>query len=164
MIEVRCDESIPAGSATLRLDFEGKLRRDLCGFYAAHVGDAKFAFTQLEATDARKFFPCFDEPIMKARFKISVATRSANAVISNAPEESCEDLGQRKIVQFAETPPLSTYLIALAVGPLESSRAVRAGPTEIRLWHTPGSGHLTAFGLEATRECLVRLEGYFDLP
>jgi len=164
MIEIRCEEPIPAGAATLRLDFKGKLRRDLCGFYEVRVGDSGYAFTQLEATDARKFFPCFDEPIMKARFSISVATASTNSVISNSPEEETETLGQRKVVRFAETPPLSTYLIALAVGHLESSRVTRAGSTKIRLWHTPGSSHLTAFGLEATRECLLRLERYFGIP
>jgi puromycin-sensitive aminopeptidase len=165
MIEVRCDEPIPAGEATLRLAFAGKLRSDLCGLYGVRVGNREYAFTQLEATDARKFFPCFDEPTMKAQFRISVTTSDANTVLSNAPVARCERLASgRKTVHFDETPPLSTYLIALAVGELESSPPLRAGPTEIRLWHTPGKGHLTNFGLEATRECLIRLERYFDLP
>jgi len=164
MIRVRLAEEVPAGDATLRLRFSGSLRRDLCGFYAARVGKSVYGFTQLEATDARKFFPCFDEPAMKARFRISVSTAKRHAVVSNAPEERCEIDGARKTVHFAETPPLSTYLVALAVGRLESSRKVMAGPTEIRLWHTPGSSRLTRFGLEATRECLLRLEEYFGLP
>jgi puromycin-sensitive aminopeptidase len=165
MIEVQCDEPIPRGEATLRLAFAGKLRGDLSGLYGVRVGDREYAFTQLEATDARKFFPCFDEPAMKARFRISVTTGNGNTVISNAPAAHCEEKGDgRKTVHFAETPPLSTYLIALAVGELESSKPVRAGPTEIRVWHTPGKEHLTNFGVEATRECLIRLERYFDLP
>jgi puromycin-sensitive aminopeptidase len=102
---------------------------------------------------------------MKARFRISVTTNGANTVLSNSPVARCDEHGtDRKTVHFAETPPLSTYLIALAVGELEASQPLRAGPTEIRLWHTPGKGHLTEFGLEATRECLIRLERYFDLP
>ena len=165
MLEVRCDETIPRGRATLRLAFAGKLRSDLSGLYGVRVEDRDYAFTQLEATDARKFFPCFDEPSMKARFRISVTTGSANTVLSNAPVSRCEEQGGgRKTVHFAETPPLPTYLVALAVGALESSRPVHAGPTEIRLWHAPGKEHLTDFGLEATRECLTRLERYFDLP
>ncbi|MBW2286341.1 MAG: M1 family metallopeptidase [Deltaproteobacteria bacterium] len=164
MIALRFDEKIPAGAATLTLAFSGKLRSDLCGLYGVSVGKREYAFTQLEATDARKFFPCFDEPTMKARFEISVTTARANTVISNAPVARTEIAADhRKTVHFAATPPLSTYLIALAVGELESSRVVRAGPTAIRLWHTPGKGHLTRFGLEATRACLIRLERYFDL-
>jgi puromycin-sensitive aminopeptidase len=163
MIEVRFSEPIPKGDATLHLTFRGKLRSDLSGLYGVRVGENEYAFTQLEATDARKFFPCFDEPTMKIRFRLSVTTGRANTVISNAPVERTDDQGDRKTVHFAETPPLSTYLIALAVGALESSRPIAAGDTEIRVWHTPGSGHLTEFGLEATRECLLRLEEYFDL-
>ncbi|MFQ5418167.1 MAG: M1 family metallopeptidase [Myxococcota bacterium] len=165
MIRVRFDETAPAGPATLKLRFSGKLRKDLCGLYQASVGGRDYAFTQLEAADARKFFPCFDEPSMKARFQLSVTTGSANAAISNAPIERREARSDGRItLHFAETPPLSTYLVALAVGELEASRPTRLGDTEIRLWHTPGSAHLTAFGLEATRECLARLEDYFALP
>ncbi|MBW2267785.1 MAG: M1 family metallopeptidase [Deltaproteobacteria bacterium] len=165
MIEVRFPRPVPAGCATLKLAFAGKLRRDLCGLYAARVGRRQYAFTQLEATDARKFFPCFDEPAMKARFRIAVTTAKRNAVVSNSPIAHSEPAGRgRKRVQFEETPLLSTYLIALAVGELECSRPVRLGPTRICVWHTPGKGKLTRFGLEAAKQTLARLERYFDLP
>ncbi len=152
------------GTATLHLAFAGDLRSDLRGLYAAGSGERRYAFTQLEATDARRFFPCFDEPGMKARFRISVTTAAKNAVLSNAPVESEAVKGRRKTVQFRETPPLSTYLIALGVGELEASEPVMCGETPIRVWHVPGKGHLTAFGLEAARETLARLERYFALP
>ena len=152
------------GEATLHIAFAGRLRSDLRGLYAASSEKRRYAFTQLEAADARRFFPCFDEPAMKARFEISVATASSNAVLSNAPVARVERDGARKKVRFAPTPPLSTYLVALAVGELESSRAEAAGPTEIRVWHVPGKRRLSAFALEAARESLTRLERYFDLP
>ena len=165
MIEVSFDEPLPAGSVTLELAFKGRLRKDLCGLYGASAQGRRYAFTQLEATDARKFFPCFDEPSMKARFKLSVSTGAANAVVSNAPVARTRKLpGGRKTVEFRRTPPLSTYLVALAVGVLERSRPVRVGPTEIRVWHTPGNAKLTAFGLEAAKESLARLEKWFGLP
>ncbi|MCH8133067.1 MAG: M1 family metallopeptidase [Myxococcales bacterium] len=165
MIEVQFPKSVPAGGAVLELNFSGRLRTDLCGLYGASVGKRRYAFTQLEATDARKFFPCFDEPSMKARFRIAVTTGAANAVISNTPVRRTRRLpSRRKRVEFSETPPLSTYLVALAVGELERSRPTRLGPTEIRIWHTPGKARLTAFGLEAAHACLDRLERYFDLP
>jgi len=165
MIQVDFDRPLPAGEATLRLKFAGRLRTDFCGLYRVEVDERRYALTQLEVTDARRFFPCFDEPGMKARFRISVTTGSANRVLSNASVERSELLPDgRSRVQFAETPPLSTYLIALAVGHWECSPPVRLGPTEIRLWHVPGKSHLTAFGLETARECLARLERYFGVP
>ena len=163
-VEVRFDRPIPAGDATLRLAFAGKLRSDLRGLYAASSDQRRYAFTQLEAADARRFFPCFDEPAMKARFQISVTTATGNTVLSNSPVAKVEPLGGgRKRVQFRPTPPLSTYLLALAVGELEASQPTHCGETEIRVWHVPGKGALTAFALETARETLARLETYFDL-
>src|SRR5262245_38428717 len=165
MIEVRFPADAPAGAATLHLAFAGRLRRDLCGLYRATSGSRRYAFTQLEATEARKFFPCFDEPAMKARFQVSVTTAAGHAVLSNAPSLRTRPAGRgRKTVDFAPTPPLSTYLVALAVGPLEASRSVHVGPTPIRVWHVPGRRRLTAFALEAARESLARLERWFGLP
>jgi puromycin-sensitive aminopeptidase len=164
-IEVRFAQTLPAGAATLRLAFSGRLRGDLCGLYRASSGPHRYAFTQLEATEARKFFPCFDEPAMKARFQLSVTTAATHTVLSNAPAISSRAAGPgRKTVVFAATPPLSTYLVALAVGPLEGSRRVFVGPTPIRVWSAPKKGRLAAFALEAARESLLRLERYFGLP
>ena len=164
-IEVVLAEPLPPGEATLRLSFRGTLRSDLRGLYAASSGAHRYAFTQLEAPDARRFFPCFDEPAMKARFRLSVTTSTRNTVLSNNPVEKIEPLGRgRKTVHFRRTPPLSTYLLALAVGELVASEPVHCGETELRIWHVPGKEHLTRFGLEAARETLARLEAYFDLP
>src|SRR5439155_735484 len=75
-----------------------------------------------------------------------------------------EDAPGGRIVHFAPTPPLSTYLFALAVGPLEASAERLLGTVPIRIWHVPGKGHLTELGLEAAAEALRRLEDYFDIP
>ncbi len=161
---VHFDPPLPAGEGTLRLAFSGRLRHDLRGLYGASAEGRRYAFTQLEAADARRFFPCFDEPAMKARFRLAVTTGAGNQVISNAPIARTErrDDG-RRTVHFEATPPLSTYLVALAVGALEATEPTALGPTPIRVWHPPGKGHLTGFALEAARECLQRLEEYFDL-
>lgn len=157
--------TIPAGTATLRLSFSAKLREDLRGLYRARSGEHRYAFTQLEAADARRFFPCFDEPAFKARFRLAVTTAATNTVLGNAPiarEQAASD--GRRTVHFLPTPRLSTYLVALAVGPLEASAPARCGATEIRVWHVPGKQALTAFALEAASETLARLERYFGLP
>jgi puromycin-sensitive aminopeptidase len=164
-IEVHLPERLPAGEATLRLTYSGRLRDDLRGLYSARSGSRSYAFTQLEATDARRFFPCFDEPSFKARFRVSVTTAAGHTVLANSPAQRVERRSAAiKTVHFAATPPLSSYLLALAVGELEGSRTVRCGRTPIRVWHVPGKGRLTRFALEAARECLARLEAYFDLP
>jgi puromycin-sensitive aminopeptidase len=152
------------GSVRLRLDFAGRLRLDLRGLYLARSGRRRYAATQLEAADARRFFPCFDEPVHKARFQISVTTPAANAVVSNSPVRRTERKGRLKTVHFRETPPLSTYLVALVVGELEASRTRRCGDTPIRVWSVPGRQALKGFALEAAVESLRRLEHYFGLP
>jgi puromycin-sensitive aminopeptidase len=158
-------ERVGPGRVRLELRFSGRLRDDLRGLYYARAARHAYAFTQLEATDARRFFPCFDEPIMKAGFQLSVTTAAGHTVLSNSPIERTERLASgRKTVHFERTPPLSTYLLALAVGALEGSRTVRCGSTPIRVWHVPGKKALTAFALETGRECLARLERYFGLP
>lgn len=164
-IRIALPESLPAGTVTLELAFAGTLRSDLRGLYASSAGKRRYAFTQLEATDARRFFPCFDEPVMKARFRMAVTTSAKNTVLSNAPIARTKKLPRnKKRVEFRETPPLSTYLVALAVGELEASRAVKLGTTPIRVWHVPSKKKLTGFALECAKETLARLERYFDLP
>ncbi len=164
-VEIRFDAALPKGPVRLELAFSGRLRRDLTGLYAAESGGRRYAFSQLAPTSARRFFPCFDEPEYKARFELSVVTDGQHEVISNCPAARRErhDDGRQTVV-FERTPPLSTYLLALAVGPLECSPGAFAGATEIRVWHAPGQKHLTGFALDAARECLLRLEEWFDLP
>jgi puromycin-sensitive aminopeptidase len=151
--------------ATLTLSFTGKLGSHLRGLYAAAVDGRRYAFTQFEAADARRMFPCFDEPSFKARFQLSVTAREGDAVVSNGAIDREEPLGDgRRTIRFTRTPKLSTYLLALAVGPLESSPVRRLGSTDIRVWYVPGKGHLSEFGLEAAVQSLSRLEEYFGIP
>jgi puromycin-sensitive aminopeptidase len=163
-IEIVFDRPIPSGHARLELTFAARLRSDLRGLYGASSGERRFAFSQLAATQARRTFPCFDEPAMKSRFRISVTTGVSNRVVSNGSIEN-EEIHEdgRKTVHFAATAPLSTYLVALAVGDLVASETQLCGPTPIRVWHVPGREGLADFALEVARESLSRLEAYFGL-
>src|SRR5206468_328532 len=98
---------------------------------------------------------------MSARVRLARADETA---VSNGPVEREEPVPGGRVVRFAETPPLSTYLLALAVGRLEASAPRHLGPVPIRVWHVPGKGQLTAFALEAAAEALARLQDYFDIP
>ncbi len=163
-VELRLSRELAPGRARLRIRFTGPLRADLRGLYLARSGARRYAVTQLEAPNARRFFPCFDEPDRKARFRLRVTVPSQCEAISNAPVERVDARGAEKTVQFAETPPLSTYLVALVVGELVGSPVRHAGATPIRVWCVPEKAGLHDFALEAAAESLARLERYFDLP
>jgi len=163
-ITVSTRRALPAGDATLVLRFAGRLSRHLRGLYAVTSGGRHYAFSQCETADARRILPCFDEPSFKGQFRICVTARRGDVVLSNAPIEREHTQGAKRIVQFATTPPLSTYLLAIAVGPLEATRPRRVGKTPVRVWYVPGKGHLARFGAEAAVEALRRLERYFGIP
>ncbi len=161
---LRFARPLPAGEAVLVLRFAGRLNEHLRGLYAAAANGRRYAFSQCEAADARRILPCFDEPAFKARLRVAVTVPDGAAAVSNGPVEREERAPGGRIVYFAPTPPLSTYLLALAVGPLESSPVRTLGSTPIRIWHVPGKGNLTEIGLEAAAEALARLEDYFAIP
>ena len=164
-IMIRFDALLPSGEVVLELEFRGKVRRDLRGLYGAGSGEEAWLATQLCPTDARRLFPCFDEPGIKSRYRIRVTAPAEQTVISNAPIEVEEALADgRKQTRFETTPPLSSYLVAIAVGPFEASSLRTVGSTAIRIHALPGRQHLTGFALEAAAESLERLERWFDLP
>src|SRR5262249_18340978 len=97
----------------LRLRFAAPLNQPLRGFYSAQADGRRYAFTQCEAADARRVLPCFDEPSFKARFRVAVTLPNGHAAVSNSPverEEPVSGRGSKRIIRFARTPPLSTYL------------------------------------------------------
>ncbi len=155
------------GKATIRLEFSGALNPHLRGLYEARaVVDGKeerYAFTQFEATDARRAFPCFDEPSLKARFKLIAVIPAHLMALSNMPAVREETIGAWKTVEFSETPRMSTYLLALAVARLEC-RALDVAGVRVAVWTAPGQTRLGAFALEVAAAVLPRLNDYFDLP
>ncbi|MGH7803922.1 MAG: M1 family metallopeptidase, partial [Candidatus Binatia bacterium] len=165
VVELSFARELPSGRVTLVIRYHGELGEQLRGFYKASADGRRYAFTQFEAADARRMLPCFDEPCFKARFRLSVTAAADLAVVSNSPVEREDSAGNgRRTVHFELTPPLSTYLLALAVGPLEASQVRMCGATPIRVWHVPGKGDLVDFSLEAAAESLRRLEDYFAIP
>jgi puromycin-sensitive aminopeptidase len=164
-VVLRFAEPLPAGRATLHLAFRGTIGTGLRGLYRAEVDGRRYAFTQFESTDARRAFPCFDEPAFKARFALSVTIPTDLVAISNAPVQR-EAPGPRpgtRTVYFAPTPRMSTYLVALAVGALEATAPVMVRGVPVRVWTVPGKTGLGAFALEAAAAALERLERYFGV-
>ncbi|HUO49844.1 MAG TPA: M1 family metallopeptidase, partial [Acidimicrobiales bacterium] len=169
-IVLRVDGELAAGPIELALTFDGELNDLLRGFYRSTFVDAAgdtrtIATTQFEATDARRAFPCFDEPDRKAVFSVTLDVPAGLEAISNGPVVAEEPLpGGTRRVRFGDTIPMSTYLVAFVVGPLELTAPVDAGGTPVRVVHVPGKGHLTAFALEAARHSLAFFSEWFGIP
>ncbi len=164
-IRLHFERPLAAGPVRLELVFRGRVRRDLRGLYRSSDRESPWLATQLCPTDARRFFPAFDEPALKLRYRIAATVPADQTVISNSPIEFEEEAARgRKTVHFAPTPPLSAYLVALVVGPFESSPALHVGPTPIRIHSLPGRQNLASFAREAAAESLARLETWFDSP
>jgi puromycin-sensitive aminopeptidase len=157
------------GRWRLRLAFRGTLNDKLRGFYRSVYKDPSgvsrtMAATQFEATDARRAFPCWDEPSFKAVFAVTLAIDPALTAVSNTAivSESRED--GRKIVRFADSIKMSTYLVAFVVGELEATDAVMVRRTPLRVWCVPGKKHLARFGQEIGAASLAFFEDYYGLP
>ncbi len=163
-VTLTLNRAIPAGPAMAGLAFSGRLNQQMKGLYEATAGNERYAFTQFEATDARRAFPCFDEPAMKASFKITAVIPDHLVALSNmdVEAESADAAARRRTATFAETPPMSTYLIALAVAKLEC-REARIDGTRVAVYTTPGQLALTGFAHEVMQTCLPRLNDYFGL-
>jgi puromycin-sensitive aminopeptidase len=153
---------LPAGEAALELTWSGAFCDGLRGLYLA---GPELAATQFEAADARRVFPCLDEPGFKAPWQLTVEAAADQAVLSNAPVEWVDSPGvATRVHRFAETPPLPTYLVALVVGRLEGGPLGAAGEVPVRTWSVPQKVGLSAFGQEVALEVLPRLTDYFGLP
>lgn len=164
-ILLRFDRTLDPGSLSLSLRFRGRVRDDLRGLYRGSDRKTPWLASQLCPTDARRLFPCFDEPGTKACYSISVSAPADQVVLSNAPiKKRSPILGGKRTTYFEPTPPLSVYLVAVAVGPFEVSRIAYAGSTPIRVITLPGKRALGRFAREAAVESLVRLEKWFGMP
>jgi alanyl aminopeptidase len=162
------DHAVGPGKARLHVEYHGSLSAtETEGLFRRREGDEWYAFSQFEATDARRAFPCFDEPSFKIPWRLTLHVRGGDVAVSNMPVVgTVSEKEGLKRVDFAETPPLPSYLLALAVGPFDIVDAGVAGRkrTPIRIFTPRGRTGEAAWAAEATPRLLERLEEYFDLP
>ena len=120
-------------------------------------------FTQFEDIDAREAFPCWDEPEFKIPWQLTLHVPKDLVAVSNTPIEHHERTDGWQTVKFSESPPMPSYLVALAVGPMDyvpiEGMSVPGG-----IYTPKGQSHLTALAIDATPGILRRLEEYFDEP
>jgi puromycin-sensitive aminopeptidase len=164
------DGGLTTGEWSLELEFAGTLNDKLRGFYRSSFttedGETGLiATTQFEATDARRAFPCWDEPDFKATFAVTLVVDAPLTALSNGAAVSEEPAGEgKRRVRFAETMPMSTYLVAFVVGPFQLTDPVTVDNVPVRLAAVPGKQNLTQYGLRAAEHALRFLAEYFELP
>jgi puromycin-sensitive aminopeptidase len=163
------DRQLARGAGELAIRFRGILNDQLVGFYRSTFTDVDgnqqvIATTQFEATDARRAFPCFDEPDLKATYAITLVVPDHLFAVSNGAEIARLPLDGNKVaVSFAETMKMSTYLVAFVVGPFEATEPIDVEGVPLRVIAPKGKEHLTAFALECGEFCLRYLAEYYDI-
>lgn len=155
----------------ISLTYSADLRDDLMGFYRSSYTENNqtywIATTQFESTYARAAFPCFDEPLFKANFTLSITCPKDLAALSNMQQVNQIDRGEWKEVHFEPSVRMSTYLVAFVVGRFESTEPADYGNgRQTRVWATPeqirsGSGE---FARDLAVELIKWYESYFDAP
>ena len=172
LLTIALPSELAPGDHTLAISFSGKINQQGQGlFYMRYqeqgspaAAEKKIMLgTQFEATDARRFFPCWDEPVFRARFQLSVAVPENWLAVSNMPVESEKKIAGGKEVRFAATPPMSSYLNVFVAGELDLIES-RSGPTQIRVVATKGKAELGRYALEVTAQILQYYNDYFGVP
>ncbi|HTV77960.1 MAG TPA: M1 family metallopeptidase [Steroidobacteraceae bacterium] len=158
---------VSAGRHELYIRYAGRINQDPTGLfhldYDSPAGRGRALYTQLENADARRLFPCWDEPDRKATFTLTVVAPAADMVVSNMPRARTRSAGAgRRRTTFRTTPPMSTYLLFLAVGDFERVTR-RVGKVEIGVVVRRGESAKAAFALDAASEILPYYEDYFGI-
>ena len=159
---------VPAGPSRLHLAYSGKVSpKNSEGIFQGRDGDNLYLFTQFEETDARRAFPCFDQPDFKTPWQLTLHVKQDQKTFANTPQvsETREAGGMKKVV-FAPTKPLPSYLVAFAVGPFDVVDGGRAGRKRIpvRIIAPKGKGFEAKYAAEITATLIGRLENYFGIP
>src|SRR4029077_2567521 len=163
-------EIIIPGRWELKIKFSGILNDKLHGFYRSTYKDIDgkekpLASTQFESTDARRAFPCWDEPAYNAIFQVTLVVEEGLTAISNAPvlRETSLPQSRKKEVIFADSIKMPTYLVAFIVGEFEGTAPVMVGTAPLRVWSVPGKKHLGKFSQEIGKFSLEHFSRYYGI-
>ena len=156
--------TLAAGHAKINIRFTGILNSKLRGFYLSKTSRRNYAVSQLESTDARRAFPCFDEPALKATFDVKLVIDSGDMGISNSPVVSDKPgpIAGKHTIAFATTPKMSTYLLAFVVGDFKCTSGEQDGVT-LRVCTTPDKIALTPFALDVAKFSVHYYDTYFGI-
>mmetsp|Transcript_29685 Transcript_29685/g.53877 ORF Transcript_29685/g.53877 Transcript_29685/m.53877 type:complete len:887 (-) Transcript_29685:86-2746(-) len=163
---------LPANATLiLKIEYTGFLNNQMAGFYRSSYtdihGESKImASTQFESLDARRAFPCWDEPARKAIFGVTLTVPKHMDVFSNMPELSNKTLagGTKKELAFLDTPIMSTYLVAFCVGEFDYVQAQTSHGVLVRVYTPPGKSDAGAFALDCATKSLDAYDDFFGIP
>ncbi len=157
-----------SGEVTLHIEYGGRVTAlDTQGVFRQREGDHDYLLSQFEPLDARRAFPCFDDPQFKVPWQLTVHMPAGNGAWSNTSMEATgEGADGTGWVRFAETRPLPSYLVAFAVGPFVAVEGGKAGAKQVpvSLVVPPGEVGHVAWAVEQTGPILERLEAWFGEP
>lgn len=167
-LRLHFDETIYPGDFEIEITYSGHITRNMDGVYPCffeHDGKKKqLIATQFESHHARDAFPCIDEPEAKATFDLTLTHAADELSLSNTLPVSEEDKDGKKTTVFAQTPLMSTYLLAFVIGELKSKEASSKSGVHIRTFATPDQIEHTGFALDVAVKCMDFYEGYYDIP
>lgn len=158
---------VPAGKSILEIGYDGTISdKASAGLFRFKVGEEWYVYSQFEPIDARRAFPCFDEPVFKAPWQFTLKVPRAATALSNTPGTEQAGTDGWKTMKFEPTAPIPSYLVAFAVGPFDVVDAGRAGKNKIplRIVTPKGMAEQAKYAAGVTGIILERLEEYFGSP
>uniref|UniRef100_A0A804LWR7 Aminopeptidase n=1 Tax=Zea mays TaxID=4577 RepID=A0A804LWR7_MAIZE len=162
------DRELPFGEGVLTMDFTGTLNDQMRGFYRSkyvYNGESRnMAVTQFEAADARRCFPCWDDPAFKAKFKLTLEVPSDLVALSNMPVAKETVSGLTKTIYYEESPLMSTYLVAIVVGIFDYIESSTSEGTKVRVYTQVGKTNQGKFALDVAVKSLDLYKDYFATP
>lgn len=162
------DKPLEKGDATLYCEFKGEINDKMKGLYRSKyltpAGEERYAaVTQFEATDARRCFPCWDEPAIKATFDITLEVPADRVALSNMPVKEEKLNGETKRIHYDTTPIMSTYLVAFVVGEYDYVEKKSRDGVLVRVYTPVGKSKQGIFALEVAARVLPYYKEYFDI-
>ncbi|RWS02375.1 Puromycin-sensitive aminopeptidase-like protein [Dinothrombium tinctorium] len=172
MATIKFASPLNIGAGQLILDFDGNLNDKMKGFYRSKYttpeGEERFAATsQFEPTDARRAFPCWDEPAVKAKFDITLIVPKDKVALSNTniiSEQPYSEDQNYRVVKYATTPLMSTYLAAFIVGEYDYIEDTTENGVKVRVYTPIGKMEQGRFALDVAVKALPFYEKYFNIP
>jgi alanyl aminopeptidase len=162
LLTVSLAKPLAPGRYSLVIDFANAFNTQAVGLYRVEADGLGYAYTQFEASDARKAFPCFDEPEFKIPFQLTITAREHDTVVTNTPVRTESRADGWKTLEFETTPPLPTYLVAIAVGPMDSV-AIPGLSVPGRIYAPRGTSDLAVYAAAMVAPILKYQEAYFGM-
>jgi len=161
----------PSSKLELTIDYTGFLNNQMAGFYRSsytdiHGNSKIMASTQFESLDARRAFPCWDEPARKAVFGVTLVVPRELDAFSNMPEKCAKTLpgGKKKEITYIDSPKMSSYLVAFCVGEFDFVQAQTGHGVLVRVYTPPGKSNAGEFALDCAVKALDAYDDFFGVP